>query len=100
MKAENFLFIITTVGIFGLFATILYFETNQTVEPVKTIDFNVLVDFNVMHDRFDRLEIGIQNTSTDICFMHGGQWMVDENALVWQEIRPGTEAAFCMRQKT
>jgi hypothetical protein len=99
VKAENFFYIIITIGIFGLFATMLYFETNESIEPVKTIDFNVIVDFNVMHDRFDRLEAGIQNSTRDICFQWGGQWLTDENGVVIREL-DNVQAILCIKPKT
>lgn len=98
MKAENFFFIITTIGIFGLFATILYFETNQTVEPIQQIDYS---------NRFDRLELGIQNSTRDICFQWGGQWLTDGNNLATQDFDIPLEnglfakgqAILCIKQK-
>lgn len=54
MKAENFFYILTIVGIFGLFVTMLYFETNETIEQINPVYFDQRLDY--VNERFDRLE--------------------------------------------
>ncbi len=36
-------------------------------------------------NRFDRLEAGIRNSTLDICFQWGGQWITDQNNLAEQD---------------
>lgn len=91
MKSETFFYIVVTAGIFGLFATLLYFETNES--PTKTIDLNVL------DERFDRLEAGITNSAIDVCFSNGGTWLNKEDKLLWIELFEGIEVSLCARPK-
>lgn len=82
MRAETFLYVGSVTLIVIVFGALLWFELSEE-EPVS-IDYS---------DRFDELEsdhnafkIGIRNSSIDVCFQSGGQWLTDGNGLVWREI--------------
>ncbi len=55
------------------FMLISIFLDSQAPEP---IDFS---------DRFDRLARGIANSTLDLCFRWGGQWLTDGNTLITRD---------------
>ena len=75
-------------------------QDEQILEPVQFQQ----VDYS---DRFDRIEAGILNSTVDICFQWGGQWITDQNNLLMQDFdiqqddnsSASGEAIFCVRQK-
>lgn len=42
-------------------------------------------DFNRVEGRFDRVEAGITNSTIDVCFQWGGQWLTDQNKLITRD---------------
>lgn len=73
-------------------------RTQETPEPIQQVDYS---------DRFDRLERGIENSTRDICFQWGGQWLTDGNNLATQDfdipLQDGLfargQAIMCIKQK-
>lgn len=94
MNGEKFLYISVIIGF------VLGFGAANFLQPAE--EHELPIDYS---DRFDRLEVGLQNSSLDICFQSGGQWVADSNGLIWNEVEIGVgndlfskkQGALCIR---
>jgi len=83
MKQEMFLIIAMIVGLgIGFGSFYLFGLTVETPEPVDYSE-----RFDRISERFDRIEAGITNSTIDLCFQWGGQWITDQNNLVTQDFQ-------------
>lgn len=74
MKIETLAFIV--IGI--LLTVLIIITVNSKVDTVQQPEV-VGTDLDYLNERFDKLEVGIQNSSIDFCLKNNGLYLTDAN---------------------
>jgi len=78
MKMELVMMVLFGIGlVFGMVLGFGIFSGNETfiIEEPEVVG----PDLNYLNQRFDKLEVGIQNSSIDFCLKNNGFYLADTN---------------------